>query len=160
MKERRERSEIDKEVLEEACYYLTKLGLDKEKVALEFGISVKEVSKLANLYNRKIKSGKVREEPFDAMFWERVKKEAEGDVKLTFVSRKGFHHAWKSELEKLDGEALMEIYESSKDFLNMDPNQRFVEFVKPRGYDPLALEREIKKAVEVVGKILEEKYKV
>ncbi len=158
MKESREKSEIDEEVLAEACYYLTKLGLDKEKVASEFGISVKEVSRLASLYKKKIKSGKVREESFDAIFWERVKKEAEGDVKLTFVSRKGFHHAWKSELEKLDGEALMEIYESSKDFLNMDPNQRFVELVSPKGYDPLALEREIKKAVDVVGRILEEKY--
>jgi hypothetical protein len=150
--------DIDEEVLEEACYYLNKVGLSIEKIAEELGIDSETVRKLSLSYENKIKSGKVREEEFDRLFWERVKKEAEGDIKLTFVSKKGFHHAWKSELERLDGETLMEIYESSKDFLNMDPNLRFVDLVKPKGYDPLALEREVRKAVEVIRNIIESKF--
>jgi hypothetical protein len=85
-----------------------------------------------------------------------VKKEAEGDVKLTFVSDKGFHHSWKSEVSKLDPGALMNIYESSMDFLNADPNQRFLDYPAPKGYDPLAAEREVKKSVKVVRSMLEE----
>ena len=88
-----------------------------------------------------------------------MRKEAEGDVKLTFVSDRGFHHGWKSELRKLDGPALMAIYEKSKDFLNTDPNQKFLDFPRPKGYDPLAMDREIRNAVTVISELLAEKWK-
>ena len=88
-----------------------------------------------------------------------MKKDAEGDIKLTFLSDKGFHHAWKSELKKLDGPALMSIYEASKEFLGADPNRKFLDFPAPKGYDPLAMERELRKAVEAVGQLLEEKWR-
>jgi len=153
-----EGEEIDTDILEEGCYHLSKLGLTNEQLAAHFEITAAKVASLVESYHSKLKSGKASPDDFDRAFWEDVKKEAEGDVKLTFLSNKGFHHGWKSELRKLDGPALMSIYESSKDFLSADPNQKFLDFPPPKGYDPLAMDREIRKAVGVIGEILEEKW--
>jgi hypothetical protein len=151
--------EVSPEILEEGCYHLSKLGLTDERIAVHFETSPGQVARLVKSYSSKLKSGKVTEGDFDRGFWEGVKREAEGDVKLTVVSDKGFHHAWKSELERLDGHALMAIYESSRDFLGADPNQKFLDYPPPKGYDPLAMDREIRKAVAVLGELLEEKWK-
>ena len=150
---------VDAEVLEEGCYHLSRLGLTSDQLAAHFELSPSKVESLVASYEAKLKSGKVAPGDFDRVFWEDVKKEAEGDVKLTFLSDKGFHHAWKSELRSLDGPALMAIFETSKDFLNADPNQKFLDYPPPRGYDPLALEREVRKAVGAVGELLAEKWK-
>ncbi len=155
----REEPEVSEEILEEGCYHLSKLGLTAEQLAAHFEIAPSRVSALVKSYESKLKKGKAVSGEFDRVFWEDVKKEAEGDVKLTFLSEKGFHHAWKSELEKLDGPALMSIYEASKDFLGADPNQKFLDYPPPKGYDPLAMDRELRKAVGVVGEILAEKWK-
>jgi hypothetical protein len=149
---------MSEEVLEEGCYYLSRSGLSSEQLAFHFGISPLKVEALARTYESKIKSGKATPGDFDRVFWEDVKKEAEGDVKLTFLSDKGFHHAWKSELRRLDGHALMSIYESSKDFLSADPNRKFLDYPPPKGYDPLAMDREIRKAVGVIEGLLGEKW--
>ncbi len=151
--------EVSDEVMEEGCYYLSELGLTSEQISSHFEISEPEVRKNTASYASKLKSGRIAKDPFDRAFWEDVKKEAEGDVKLTFVSDKGFHHSWKSELGRLDGTALMSIFETSRDFLSADPNQKFLDYPAPNGYDPLALEREVRKAVEVIGLLLEEKWK-
>jgi hypothetical protein len=151
--------EVDEEVLEEGCYYLSRLGLTSDQLAAQFEISPHKVNSLIKSYETKLKSGKVAAGDFDRVFWEDVKKEAEGDLKLTFLSDKGFHHAWKSELTKLDGPALMSIYEASKDFLSADPNEKFLDYPPPKGYDPLAMDRELKKAVGVIGELLADKWK-
>jgi hypothetical protein len=153
------REAVDEEILEEGCYYLARLGLSEEQIAGHFETTPSRVAKLVSSYASKLKSGKVVAGDIDRAFWEDVKREAEGDVKLTFASDKGFHHAWKSELERLDGRALMTIYETSKDFLSSDPNQKFLDFPPPKGYDPLAMDRELRKAVVVIGELLAEKWK-
>ena len=151
--------DISDEVLEEGCYYLSLMGLSYEEIAAHFETTSDRVEILAKSHSAKLKSGKVVAGEFDRAFWEDVKKEAEGDVKLTFVSEKGFHHAWKSELEALDGRALMSIYESSKDFMGADANQKFLDYPPPKGYDPLAMDREVKKAVTIIGGLLADKWK-
>ena len=151
--------EVSEDVLEEGCYHLSKLGLVPAEIARHFEITEAEARNHASTYAQKLKDGKVSSDPFDARFWEDVKKEAEGDVKLTFVSDKGFHHSWKSEVSRLDPAALMNIYESSRDFLAADPNQRFLDYPAPKGYDPLASEREVKKSVEVIRSLLDELWK-
>jgi hypothetical protein len=151
--------EVSDEVLEEGCYHLLMLGMSPEEVAEKFAITAPRVEDLRKTYAKKLSNGTVSEATFDRVFWESVKKEAEGDVKLTFLSGKGFHHAWKSELDKLDGPALMSIYEASKDFLGADPNQKFLDVPPPKGYDPLAMDRELRKAVAVIGEMLAEKWK-
>ena len=152
-------SEISDEILEEGCYYLNLMGMSYEEAAAHFETTSERAETLAESYSAKLKSGKVVAGDFDRAFWEDVRKEAEGDVKLTFVSEKGFHHAWKSELEALDGRALMSIYESSKDFMGADANQKFLDYPPPKGYDPLAMDREVKKAVTIIGELLADKWK-
>lgn len=151
-------NEIGRDVLEEGAYHLSKIGLTFEQIAAHFEIAPAEVPTLVDSYSAKLKSGDIVPSEIDRVFWEDVKKEAEGDVKLTFLSQKGFHHAWKSELEKLDGRALMSIYESSKDFLGADPNQKFLDYPPPKGYDPLAMDREMRKAVTIIGELLAKKW--
>jgi len=151
--------DISDEVLGEGCYYLSEMGLPTAEIARHFETTQARVKKLIREYSLKLKTGEVAGGEIDRVFWEDVKKEAEGDVKLTFVSDKGFHHAWKSELARLDGPALMTIYEHSKDFLGADPNQKFLDFPPPKGYDPLAMDRELRKAVAAVGELLAEKWK-
>jgi hypothetical protein len=149
---------VDEEVLEEGCYFLSLLGLSTEQLAAHFELPPGRIGTLVKSYEAKIKSGKVVPGEFDQVFWDDVRKEAEGDVKLTFLSEKGFHHAWKSELQKLDGPALMSIYESSKDFLSADPNRKFLDYPPPKGYDPLAMDRELRKAVAVVEELLADRW--
>jgi hypothetical protein len=150
--------EVSEEVLEEGCYYLSALGLTQAQIAKHFETTPSRVARLTHSYSSKLKSGSIVPAEVDREFWEAVKKEAEGDMKLTFMSEKGFHHAWKSELRRLDGPALMSIYETSKDFISADPNQRFLDFPPPKGYDPLALDREVTKAITVIGELLAEKW--
>lgn len=152
-------AEISEEIMEEGCYHLSRLGLTAAQLASHFETTPVRVAGLIRSYESKLKSGKVTVGDLDRAFWEDVKKESEGDVKLTFLSDKGFHHAWKSELHRLDGPALMSIYEASKDFLSADPNQKFLEYPAPKGYDPLAMDRELRKAVGVIGELLAEKWK-
>ncbi len=151
--------EVSEDIAEEGCYYLSQLGVTPDQLAKHFEITPTKAAALVKSYGSKLKSGKVAAGEFDRVFWEDVKKEAEGDVKLTFLSDKGFHHAWKSELERLDGTSLMSIYEASKDFLGADPNQKFLDYPPPKGYDPLAMDRELRKAVGVIGEMLGEKWK-
>jgi hypothetical protein len=146
------------DVLDEGCYYLSKLGLDDDAIAEKFEIRKSEVLKRRARFEMRAKKGEVVDDS-GLNFWKNVKLEAEGDVKVTFVSDKGFHHAWKSDLQKLDGPTLLSIYESCKRFLDLDPNTRFLEYAPPKNYDPLAMQREIRKAIRVVGGILEEKWK-
>jgi len=150
---------VSREILEEGCYYLSALGLSEDQIGRHFETSPSNVAELVKSYSSKLKSGELTEGVLDRAFWEGVKKEAEGDLKLTVVSDKGFHHIWKSELQRLDGRALMIIYESSRDFLGADPNQKFLDYPAPNGYDPLAMDREVRKAIGVIGELLEGKWK-
>lgn len=147
--------EIDEDVLEEGVYYLSKLSLGTEAIATRLGISPAMVLRHKTRFEEKLKRGEAVETSQDMEFWKGVKQEAEGNVKVTFVSDKGFHHAWRSDLEKLDSGSLFRIFESCKQFLNMDPNARFLEYSPPKNYDPLAMQREITKAVALITAILE-----
>ncbi len=151
--------EIDDSVLEEGSYYLSKLDLDLDAIAERFEIPPAQVLRHKTRYEKKLRDGDAVEVATDLAFWRNVKEEAEGNVKVTFVSDKGFHHAWRSDLEKLDGPTLLAIFESCKRFLNLDPNSRFLEYSPPKNYDPLAMQREITKAVTVINSILESKWK-
>jgi len=150
---------IDEHVLDEGCYYLTSLGMSASDVAARFEISESQVAARARRFKRNLDAGKIVPESISTDFWKSIREEAEGNVRVTFVSEKGFHHSWRSDLRKLDGATLLSLYESCKDFLNLDPNVRFLEYKTPKNYDPLAMQREISKAVVVIGGLLEEKWK-
>ncbi len=154
----RDADEIEVTVLEEGSYYLSKLDLDVDSIAERFEISPAQVLRHKTSYERKLRRGDAAEASTDLEFWKSVKEEAEGNVKVTFVTDKGFHHSWRSELEKLDGPSLLAIFESCKRFLSLDPNSRFLVYSPPKNYDPLAMQREITKAVVVISSILEKKW--
>jgi hypothetical protein len=146
--------EIDDDVLDEGSYYLSKLDLDTEAVADRFEITPKKVELHRKRFADRLKRGEVVETATDLAFWKSVKEEAEGNVKVTFVTDKGFHHAWRSDLEKLDSPTLMSIFEECKRFTSLDPNSRFLVYAPPKNYDPLAMQREITKATTVIENLL------
>ena len=150
---------IDDNVLDEGCFYLTKQGMTLREVAVRFEISESQVARRAKRFERRLREGKIPEESVSTDFWKSIREEAEGNVKVTFVSEKGFHHSWRSDLSKLDGPTLLSLFESCKSFLDMDPSSRFLEYKTPKNYDPLAMQREISKAVVVIGGLLDEKWK-
>jgi hypothetical protein len=149
----------DETVLDEGCFYLTRQGMTPQEVAVRFEISESQVAKRAGRFEKMLKEGKVPEESVSTEFWKSIREEAEGNVKVTFVSEKGFHHSWRSDLSKLDGPTLLSLFESCKSFLDMDPSSRFLEYKTPKNYDPLAMQREISKAVVVIGGLLDDKWK-
>ena len=153
-----ESDQADDATLDEGCFYLSKLGLTAKEIASRFEIAEREVLARRKRFEEGLKQGKIVED-MGLDFWRSIKEEAEGNIKVTFVSDKGFHHAWRSDLRKFDGPTLLSIYESCKDFLNLDPNARFLQYNAPKNYDPLAMQREISKAVIVIGALLEEKWK-
>jgi hypothetical protein len=155
----RSQHEISEDVLEEGCYHLTQLGLTTREIANHFETTPARVTEYVERYESKIKLGEVVVAEVDRSFWMDVRREAEGDAKVTFISQRGFHHAWVSELKRLDGTALLSIFEASKDFLGTDQNSRFLDYPPPKGYDPLVLDREIRKAVDIVAALLEDKWK-
>jgi len=148
--------EMDEDTLDEACFYLSKLGLDSPQIAKRFELSAEEVGRRRARFTAKLRAGDVVETESDRNFWSDIMREAEGNVKVTFVTQKGFHHAWRSDLQKLDAQTLFSIYESCRHFLNLDPNARFLEYSPPKNYDPLAMQREIRNAVVVIGALLGE----
>ncbi len=151
--------EVDEDTLDEGCFYLSKLGLGGPEIAKRFELNEGEVAERKARFVARLKSGEAVESESDLKFWSDIMKEAEGNTKVTFVTDKGFHHAWRSDLEKFDGPTLFAIYESCKHFLDLDPSSRFLEYAPPKNYDPLAMQREINKAVIVIGALLENRWK-
>jgi hypothetical protein len=154
-----EDDDVDDSILEEGSYYLSKLDLDVEAIAERFEIPASQVTGHKSRFEARLERGDVVETTTDLAFWRSVKEEAEGNIKVTFVSDKGFHHAWRSDLERLDGPSLMALFESSKHFLDLDPSSRFLEYSPPKNYDPLAMQREVSRAVAVMRSLLENKSK-
>lgn len=143
--------------LDEACYYLKKLGLNFKEIAEKLEEQQVEVEKRFHRYQSKIGRGEIQESRVDRTYWEDILHEARGDVKVTYARSDGFYHCRKSDLEKIDSATLMQIFDSSKQFLQFEPSYHygFLDGKPPVGYDPLALSREIKKTIEIIEKILD-----
>lgn len=141
--------------LAECCYQLRRLGLSTSEISKRVDRSQREVLILCRLHAERIKRGLATDSPLDRGFWEDTNLEVQGDPKVTFAGQDGFYHCRQSDLEKMDPPTLMKIYESSKLFLDLDGTKRFLDFKPPVGYDPLALAREVKKAVGIIEQILQ-----
>ncbi len=83
---------------------------------------------------------------------------SKGNEKITFVRENGFYHCRRSDLETMDSPALMNIFESSKKFLDFDMYRRYLDTKPPVGYDPMAMQRQIKRAVELIQEILRQRW--
>ncbi len=144
--------------LEEACYYLHKKGLTFQELSKALEIPEEEAVRLHQEYSKKIEKGIAQENEVDKNLWEDIYHDSQGDEKVTFVRDNGFYHCRKSDLERMDGTALMAIFETSKKFLDFDMYKPYLNSKPPVGYDPMALQRQVKRAVELVQEILQKRW--
>ena len=146
------------EYLEEASYYLLKKGLSVEQVSKALDVSEKEAERLSRQFQSRIASGKVAENEVDRNLWEDVYNDSVGNEKITFVRDNGFYHCRRDDLDKMESPALMAIFETSKKFLDFDMYRRYLDSKPPAGYDPMAMQRQVKRAVELIEQILKKRW--
>ena len=144
--------------LEEACYYLHKKGLTFQELSRALEIPEETAARFHQEYSKKLEEGLVQENEVDKNLWEDIYHDSKGDEKVTFVRDDGFYHCRKSDLEGMDSTALMAIFETSKKFLDFDMYKPYLASKTPVGYDPMALQRQVKRAVELIQEILEKKW--
>src|SRR5437879_12576900 len=120
-------TEVDTDALpylEEACYYLRKKGLSFQEVSRALEIPEPRASQLFEVYQSKIAKGLVEESEVDRSLWEDVYNDSVGNEKITFARENGFYHCRRSDLEGMDSQALMNIFKTSKKFLDFDMYRR------------------------------------
>jgi hypothetical protein len=144
--------------LQEACYYLLKKGLTIEQVSKALEISDQEVNQLCQQFESRIATGEAVENEIDRNLWEDVYNDSVGNEKITFVRDNGFYHCRRDDLDKMDSPALMAIFETSKKFLDFDMYRRYLDSKPPVGYDPMAMQRQIKRAVDLIEQILKQRW--
>ncbi len=111
------------------------------------------------MYQSKIAKGLAEESEVDRNLWEDVYNDSFGNEKITFARENGFYHCRRLDLETMDSDALMNIFETSKKFLDFDMYRRYLDSKPPVGYDPMAMQRQIKRAVELIQEILQQRWK-
>lgn len=144
--------------LQEACYYLRKKGLSFQELSKALEISEERAVGLFQDYVSKIATGAASENDVDKNLWEDIHNDAFGNEKITFARDDGFYHCRRSDLELMESPALMSIFESSKKFLDFDMYRRYLDSKPPVGYDPMALQRQVKRAVELIQDILKKRW--
>ena len=144
--------------LQEACYYLKKKGLTIEQVSKALEISEQEATRLCQRFEARIVSGDAVENEIDRNLWEDVYNDSVGNEKITFVRDNGFYHCRKADLDKMDSPALMAIFETSKKFLDFDMYRRYLDSKPPVGYDPMTMQRQIKRAVDLIEQVLKQRW--
>ncbi len=144
--------------LQEASYYLRKKGLTLEQVSKALEISEQEATRLCQQFESRIASGNAVENEVDRNLWEDVYNDSVGNEKITFVRDNGFYHCRRDDLDKMDSPALMAIFETSKKFLDFDMYRRYLDSKPPVGYDPMAMQRQIKRAVDLIEQILKQRW--
>ena len=58
----------------------------------------------------------------------------------------------------MESPALMAIFETSKKFLDFDMYRRYLDSKPPVGYDPMAMQRQIKRAVDLIEQVLKQRW--
>jgi hypothetical protein len=144
--------------LQEACYYLHKKGLTYQELSEALEIPVQKATQLFQEYESKLAKGLAQENEVDKALWEDVYNDSIGNEKVTFVRDDGFYHCLQSDLDKMDSQALMAIFETSKKFLDFDMYKRYLGTKPPVGYDPMALQRQVKRAMGIIEEILKQRW--
>ncbi len=144
--------------MQEACYYLHKKGLTYQELSEALEIPVRKAMQLFQEYESKLAKGVAQENEVDKALWEDVYNDSIGNEKVTFVRDDGFYHCLRSDLDKMDSQALMAIFETSKKFLDFDMYKRYLGTKPPVGYDPMALQRQVKRAMGIIEEILKQRW--
>ncbi len=144
--------------LEEACYYLRRRGLTFQQVSQAMEVSEEEAERLFGKYEAKIVQGLAQENDVDRALWEDIYNDSIGNEKVTFARDDGFYHCRLSDLEQMDSKALMAVFETSRKFLDFDIYKPYIDSKQPTGYDPMALQRQVKHAMELIETILRKRW--
>ena len=145
--------------LQEACYYLRKKGLSFPELSKALEISEAQATELFEEYASRIAAGAASENEVDKNLWEDIHNDSYGNEKITFARDDGFYHCRRSDLELMESSALMSIFESSKKFLDFDMYKPYLDTKPPVGYDPMALQRQVKRSIELIQEILDQRWK-
>ncbi len=145
--------------LQEACYYLRRKGLSFRELSKALEISEAQATRLFEEYASKIAAGAASENEVDKNLWEDIHNDSFGNEKITFARDDGFYHCRRSDLDLMESSALMSIFESSKKFLDFDMYKPYLDTKPPVGYDPMALQRQVKRAIELIQEILKQRWK-
>ena len=143
---------VEDDVLGDACYYLTRLGMSTDEIGDHLGINSRKVKKLANIFAKKLQSGEIQESPYEEGFWKDIMKESSGDFRLTLVDEKGhFYHGQSSELAGVDVKTLLGLLKNNQALVKQHPE---IESKPPVGHDPLSPLREVKASIPRLEAIL------
>ena len=145
--------------LQEACYYLRRKGLSFRELSKALEISEAQATRLFEEYASKIAAGAASENEVDKNLWEDIHNDSFGNEKITFARDDGFYHCRRSDLDLMESSALMSIFESSKKFLDFNMYKPYLDTKPPVGYDPMALQRQVKRAIELIQEILKQRWK-
>jgi len=146
------------EYVEEACFYLYELGRPTEEIASEFNLSQGEVELAIKNFEKKIDQKKVVYDPEAKEFWKKIRQESGGDERITLVDEKGrYYHGWRSELEKMPTEQLVELLVVNKKYSDAHPLSAFSKTQPAVGYDPIVPLRNIRRAVSMIDGILQKR---
>ncbi|MDG6999505.1 MAG: hypothetical protein JRN15_10365 [Nitrososphaerota archaeon] len=151
---------MEEEYVEEACFYLTQLKIEPTAIAREFNMTIEQVKNAVKRYKRKIESNKVTYDEEVRNFWARNMRESTGDEKITLVDDKGrFYHGWKSEIEKMSTENLVELLVVNKQYSDRHPLSEFSKTQAIVGYDPIVPLRNIRRTLSLIDEILQNRAK-
>jgi len=149
------------EYVEEACFYLSEERIDKRDIARSFNLTIPEVDLAITSYKTRIEKGKAKFEEETKKFWAKNYKENSGDERVTLVDDKGrYYHGWKSELEKLSSEKIVELLVINKQYSDKHPLSEFSKGETIIGYDPLVPLRNIRRTVSLLEDLLQRKVAV
>lgn len=151
---------MDDDYVSEACFYLTELGIANEEIGKQLNLSPEQVVQAVSSFKSKIDSGKATYDEEAKSFWAKNLRETSGDEKITLVDDKGrYYHGWKSEVEKMTTEQLVELLVVNKQYSDRHPLSEFSKTQPVVGYDPLIPLRNIRQTVSMIDKILQEREK-
>jgi hypothetical protein len=149
-------SSEEAEYLEEACFYLSEIEKPIKDIASELHLTEAQVDYAIREYREKIDRGKVAYDPEAKEFWSKLQKESGGDERITLVDEKGrYYHGWKSELEKMATEQLVELLVVNKKYSDAHPLSEFSKTQPAVGYDPIVPLRNIRRAVSLIDQLLQ-----
>lgn len=151
---------MDDDYVPEACFYLAELGLATEEIGKQLNLTSEQVVRSISSFKSKIDSGEVSYDKEVRIFWEKNLRENSGDEKITLVDDKGrYYHGWKSEIEKMSTEQLIELLVVNKRYSDRHPLSEFSKTQPVVGYDPLIPLRNIRQTVSMIDTMLQEREK-
>ena len=151
---------MEDDYVEEACFYLAELNVPMKDIGRQLNLNSEQVTLAISSFKSKIDSGRASYDEDAKSFWAKSLKESSGDEKITLVDDKGrYYHGWKSEIQKMTTEQLVELLVVNKQYSDKHPLSEFSKTQPVVGYDPLIPLRNIRHTVSLIDSILQAREK-